>query len=122
MGAAAAWNGAAGTWPVAGGAGAGGVRKVWPGGRAAGGGGAGGRRRKWSLMWLEFELKRKRRQQGTHLRRSPDPAERRAGGAMITSLQVCVIHIKFLSEGRKSAEMWISVQKAESSSTNSKCE
>ena len=85
--AAAGWGGAAGSEPVVGGAAADGAERAWPGGRAAGGEGAGGGRRKRRRCWTSpgSVLKKNRRWQEMHLRSSPDPVERRGGGATITS-------------------------------------
>lgn len=78
--AAAASGGAAGSGPVVEGAVAGDARRAWPAGRVAGGEGVGEGRRWWCWTLLESEMKRSMRQQETHLRRSPDPAEKRGWG------------------------------------------
>lgn len=72
-------GGAAGIELVVGGGGAGDAGTAWPAGRDAGEVGAGEGRMRRHLMPLELEMKSKR-QQEKHLRRSPDPAEKRGHG------------------------------------------
>lgn len=79
MGAAAGWAVAAESGLAVGGEGAGGAGRAWLEGTAAGGEEAdAGRRMCWTSQ--ESELKKKKRQQEMHLRRSPDPAESRGRG------------------------------------------